>query len=267
MSYYYQLLSREITEDGVQIAHYQPSRNTQGAWNDQEQHMAPATGVICAELEKFQPRSDMQVARISLDILGMIHLEEFTITTKMIRSGRTIELIESKFEAKGFVCIIARTWRMMKADTKEVFGLEDRTIPSYRESKPWEGMSVWGGGYIQSVSEHIRVADHRPGKGKLWLSNELEMVKGEPTSSFVKLMGMVDTMNGVVERQAGKFEYMFPNVDLQIHLYRLPQGKNLGLDVRQQYGSEGVGLTSAILHDETGPFGHAEQILTVRKMK
>lgn len=267
MSYYYKLLFRETTGDGVQIARYQPAVHTQGAWNDKEQHMAPATGVICAELEKFQPRDDMQIARISLDILGMIYLDEFTITTKMIRPGRTIELIESTFEAKGLVCISARTWRMMKSDTAAVNELEDTKIPAYAASAPWKGMSVWGGGYIQSISKHIRVGNHRPGKGQVWLSNDLEMVDGEPTSAFVKLMGMVDTMNGVVERQAGKFEYMFPNVDLQIHLYRLPMGKYLGLDVKQQYGAQGVGLTSAVLHDEMGPFGHAEQILTVRKMK
>ena len=59
---------------------------------------------------------------------------------------------------------------------------------------------------------------------------------------------------------------MFPNVDLQIHLYRLPKGKWLGLDVQQQYGADGIGLTTAVLHDEEGPFGHAEQILTVRKV-
>ena len=40
----------------------------------------------------------------------------------------------------------------------------------------------------------------------------------------------------------------------------------MGLDTRQQYGANGVGLTSATLHDEEGPFGHCEQILTVRPM-
>ena len=266
MNYYYKLLRRETTADGVQTAHYKPTENTQGAWNEHEQHMAPATGVICAELEKYQPRENMQIARISLDILGLIHLEDFKITTQIIRPGRTIELIESKMEAKGRICIIARTWRMISSDTKAVKGIEDKTMSSPKNQPNWSGMSVWGGGYIKSISPHIRQVKGRAGKGQVWLTNKLEMVEGEETSSFVKLMGMVDTMNGVVERQAGKFDYMFPNVDLQIHLYRLPKGKWLGLDVQQQYGENGVGLTSAVLHDENGSFGHAEQILTIRKM-
>lgn len=266
MSSYYKLLKREVKEDGTQVAHYMPTINTQGAWNDKEQHMAPATGVICAELEQFLPRENMRYGRISLDIFGMIYLDEFTITTKCIRPGRTIELIESVFESKDRICIVARAWRLITSNTAEVEGIEDRTMPSFENLPKWKGMSVWGGGYIRSISEYIRHGERRAGKGEIWLTNELEMVEGQSTSSFVKLMGMVDTMNGVVERQDGAFEYMFPNVDLQIHLYRIPKGRWLGLDVQQQYGADGIGLTSAVLHDEEGAFGHAEQILTVRKI-
>lgn len=266
MNAYYQLVKREIKEDNAHVAYYKPTQNAQGAWNNKEQHMAPATGVICAELEQFQPKDNMRYGRISLDIFGMIYLDEFTITTRCIRPGRTIELVESIFQAKGRTCVVARAWRMITEDTKAVEGIEDRSIPSYKNLPKWEGMSIWPGGYIKSVSDHIRVAKRQPGKGMVWLTNELEMVEGKPTSSFVKLLGMVDTMNGLVDRQKGAFEYMFPNLDLQIHLYRLPKGKWLGLDVQQQYGADGIGLTTAVLHDEKGSFGHAEQILTVRSV-
>lgn len=268
MAAYYQLISRETTASGEQIAHYHPTQNAQGAWNEKEQHMAPATGVICAELECFQPREDMQIGRLSLDILGMIHLSDFTITTRLLRPGRTIELIESTFEANDRICIVARVWRLHVEDTTAVEGLEDRVIVQPNELPSWDKMQVlWGGGYIRSINKSIKIGDRRAGKGIAWLSNELAMVEGESTSGFVKLMGMVDTMNGLAVRQEeDEFNYMFPNLDLQIHLYRIPKGKWLGLDIQQQHGANGVGLTSAVLHDENGSFGHAEQILTVRPM-
>ena len=50
-----------------------------------------------------------------------------------------------------------------------------------------------------------------------------------------------------------------------MHLHRLPQGEWLGLEVTQQYGEDGIGLTSAVLHDTQGPFGRSEQILTLRQ--
>ncbi|HRP90987.1 MAG TPA: thioesterase family protein [Edaphocola sp.] len=268
MSFYYQLLNRTVLEDGTQIAVYKPTIHTQGAWNPKEQHMAPATGVICSELEYFQKQFQDKkiIARISLDILGMIYLDEFSITTKIIRPGKTIELLESKFESKGKTCIIARTWRLQQENTATIEGIEDKPIENYKTLPYWKGMNIWGGGYIDSILNHVKVAQHQPGHSISWLTNDLEMVEGQDTSSFVKLMGMVDTMNGLAVRQGDKFEYAFPNVDLQLHLYRMPKGNWLGLEVQQQYGKDGIGLTSSVLHDENGSFGHAEQILTIRKM-
>ena len=59
-------------------------------------------------------------------------------------------------------------------------------------------------------------------------------------------------------------EWAFPNLDLNIDLLRLPEGAWLGLQTTQQYGADGIGLTTSVLHDERGPFGRSAQILTLR---
>lgn len=268
MSFYYSLLDKTSDTDGSVIAHYRPSPHSQGAWNEHEQHMAPAAGILSHELMLFDPRPDMLYARLSYDILGLIPLKDFTITTRSIRPGRTIELIESSLSCEGKVTITLRAWRLIKSDTTPVTTLEDRPMATRDSMSPWpEFEQIWRGGYVDTVKNHIRSnADRRAGKSQVWLTNELEMVEGVATSSFVKLIGMVDTNNGVAIAQGAPFTHMFPNIDLQIHLYREPQGEWLGLDAQQQYGPTGVGLSSAILHDELGPFGHCEQILTVRTM-
>lgn len=61
-------------------------------------------------------------------------------------------------------------------------------------------------------------------------------------------------------------EWMFPNVDLTIHLHRQPEGRWTGLDTTVVFGPTGQGLTSTVLHDVNGPVGRAEQILTVRPL-
>src|SRR5699024_5892337 len=133
------------------------------------------------------------------DILGMIHLRDFKITTRCIRPGRTIELIESIFESEGRTCIIARAWRLITDDTSAIAELEDRAIPSYEKLPKREGMLIWGCCYIKSVYKDIRIGERRPEKGQVWLTNDLDRVEGKPTSGFVTMMGMVDTMRGVVE--------------------------------------------------------------------
>ena len=264
MSAYYQLMNRSIQEDGSVIAQYRSTIHAQGAWNEHEQHMAPATGIICAELDRFSPRADVRIGRISLDILGLIPAGEFQIETRIIRPGKTIELIESVMSAQGKSCISARTWRMAISDTSEVFGLEDQVVEGPEQQPVWHEIRNWPGGYIASLE--ARTAQRRQGKGIVWLSNPYAMVEHETSSDFVRLMGMVDTANGIATRQIWPFQYAFPNLDLQIHLYRMPQGKWLGLETVQQHGQDGIGLTSSILHDEKGPFGRSEQILTIRRM-
>lgn len=264
MTAYYQLIHREQNDNGQVVTHYQPLQAAQGAWNEHEQHMAAATGIICAELEQFQPRSDVRIGKINLDIWGLIPLQAFTITTKIIRAGRTIELLESTMAANGRTCIVARAWRMQTSDTSAIAGIEDRDIVSFDGLPDWTGMNVWGGGFIQSVRFKTN-DERRAGAGIVWLSNDLDMIEGQTTPDWVRLMGMVDTANGIVTR-AQPNEWAFPNLDLNIDLLRLPQGKWLGLDTVQQYGSDGIGLTSSVLHDELGVFGRSEQILTLRKM-
>ena len=108
MSAYYHFIKREPQADGGSVAYYQPTKHAQGAWNEHEQHMAPATGLLTAELKGYMPQENMRLARISLDILGLIPLDDFTITTRCIRPGKTIELIEAVMSSRGRDASIAR---------------------------------------------------------------------------------------------------------------------------------------------------------------
>lgn len=266
---FYTLFSRD-RQNNITTAHYRCNLPSQGAWNEHEQHMAASTGVLTYELEQFMPREDMRIGRISLDIFGLIHFGKFSITTQVIRGGRTIELVEAKMEANGKICIVARAWRMQTSDTSEVAGLEDEHIGHPENYPDWDGMKHWGGGYIDSI--YLKAdPDNRQGEGIVWINTDIDMVEengqAKPTSDFVHLMGMVDTANGVVPRihQPNTIEWFFPNLDLQIHLHRMPVGRWLGLETVQQFGGDGVGLTSSVLHDAHGAFGRSEQILTIRK--
>ena len=105
-----------------------------------------------------------------------------------------------------------------------------------------------------------------PGSGTVWLHTEHPLTDRKDSSDLARLVGLVDTANGIAARvPPGKGSYAFPNLDLQVHMYRRPEGEWLGLDNEVSFGTDGIGLTSTVLHDLTGPFGRAEQILTLRK--
>ncbi|GAA3773330.1 hypothetical protein GCM10022403_005560 [Streptomyces coacervatus] len=123
---------------------------------------------------------------------------------------------------------------------------------------------VWPGGYIASVDVRP-VAPPRPGRTAAWISTPLDLVAGVPVSPLASYLALVDTANGIAVLQPPT-AWMFPNVDLTVHLHRQPRGDWTGLDTTVAFGPSGQGLTSTVLRDVDGPVGHAQQILTVRPL-
>ncbi len=240
--------------------------HSQGAWNPNEQHMGPVSGILAHNLELFQPREDLRMARVSYDILGMIPGGEFEIVTTMLRPGRTIELIQAELISGGRTAVRATAWRLQRSDTNAVEGIEDEPMSALPVAAQHVTLDEWPGGYIRSI-EVRTLAGHAPGHGRAWIRSLHPLVSPGSFSDVARLIGVVDTSNGIAARvEPGPGGYAFPNVDLQLHLYREPQGEWLGIQNSVTFGRDGIGLTSSVLCDVNGPFGRAEQILTLRAL-
>ncbi len=235
--------------------------HSQGAWQPGEQHMAPAAGLVLAEVERRLP-SDKIVSRVAFDILGVIHSGEFTIDVQVIRPGRTIELVEASMRHGDRTSVHARVWRLQAGATESVAGHEWNRLPAPEEMSSVPFSRRWGGGFIASL-EGRQSAETRPGYARSWVRSPYPLVDGEtdpPTAAFVKL---IDAANGMAVREDPRSTF-FPNVDLTIHLTREPQPGWVGFETRVAFGPSGIGETASVLSDEAGPIGTAAQSLTVR---
>lgn len=235
--------------------------HSQGAWQPGEQHLAPAAGLVLAEIERRLP-TDKMVSRVSFDILGVIHSGEFTIDVNVIRPGRTIELIEASMRHGERTSVSARVWRLLPSDTESVRGDEWPMLPEPEDAPVTPFTGRWGGGFIASL-EGGQFPDARPGFARSWIRTPYPLVDGEgdpATAAFVKL---VDTANGLAVREDPKTTF-FPNVDLTIHLTRVPEPGWVGFDTKVAFGPTGIGETTSVLSDVNGPIGTAAQSLTVR---
>jgi hypothetical protein len=243
---------------------YRPTGHAGGAWQPGEQHMGPVSGVLVHAVERFLAGrgSQLQLCRITYEILGLIPATDFEITVEVVRPGRTIELVEATMVAAGRACVRARCWLLARQDTTAVAGGGPEPMPSPETIARWDGGSVWTGGFITSVQIHP-LPGQRPGRTRAWLRTDIGLVEGEPASELARFVGLVDTANGIAVRMPPG-QWMFPNVDLSVHLFRAPRGGWVGLDTEVIFGRDGVGLTTSWLHDQEGPVGRAEQILTIR---
>ena len=246
---------------------YKPTTHAGGAWDPDEQHFSPLGGLIVHAIDRFvAERGDrgLVLSRVSFDILGRLALDECEIRVETIRPGRTIELVEAVVLIRDRAVVRARAWLLSTGDTTLVAGGEIRKLTPPEKLSTWTLTDVWPGGYIASVD--IRpVAPPQPGRTTAWIGTDLDLVAGQPSSPLASFVALIDTANGIAVRQ-DPTEWMFPNVDLTIHLHRQPEGRWTGLDTTVTFGPTGQGVTSTVLHDTQGPVGHAEQMLTVRPL-
>lgn len=247
---------------------YKPTAHAGGAWDTNEQHFSPLGGLVVHAIERHlaaRPEgTGLLLSRISFDILGRLALDECEIWVETIRPGRTIELIEAVALIAGRPVVRARAWLLAPGDTAAVAGGPVPALTPPGALTRWPMDELWPGGYIASLDVRP-LAPPQPGRATVWVSTPLDLVAGQQAGPLASYLALVDTANGIAVRQPPT-AWIFPNVDLTVHLHRQPEGGWTGLDTTVTFGPTGQGVTSTVLHDTTGPVGHAHQILTVRPL-
>jgi hypothetical protein len=165
----------------------------------------------------------------------------------------------------GKVLIRARGWRLragaVEFDTPP--GLPGRS-PGPEAGEP--------AGFFETGQEHgyhsamevrfVSGAFLEPGPAEVWLRMRVPLLAGEETSPLQRVMVAADAGNGVSAPLDWR-EYLFINVDLSVHLHRMPTGEWVGLDALTTPEATGIGMSDSALRDERGPIGRAAQTLLV----
>jgi len=242
---------------------YRPTTHAEGAWSPDEIHFGPLSGLVvhAIDLHRAQADAGMVLSRISFDILGFLAADELEISVKTLRPGRTIELVAATVTIRGRVAVEARAWYLARYDTAAVEAAAPAIDgPDGAEDAPLS--SMWSGGYVNSLDIRA-VVPWAPGRATVWVSTPVSLVADEPAGVLAAWLTHVDAANGIAARESPD-RWVFPNVDLTIHLHRQPSGPWTGLDTTVAFGPTGQGVVSTSLYDLDGAVGTAQQSLTVR---
>jgi hypothetical protein len=248
----------------VDSSAFRATSHVGGAWTTHEQHIAPALGLLVHTVERDRDarRADaLGIGRLSFDILGTIPVDVVDTEVRVLRPGRTVELVEATLSHAGRPAVLARAWLLRPADTAHLAGTVLPRIPPPDEVPRWDAATVWPGGFIASVE--VRRRQLEAGRAAFWVRTPVPLIAGEAVSGLASTGGLFDIANGMTVRVSPE-EVAFPNLDLTAHLFRQPGGDWVGFDTTVSFGSDGLGLTSSVLHDVRGPFGTMSQILTIR---
>jgi hypothetical protein len=243
-----------------------PTAHVRGAWREDEQHVAPALGLLTHLVESDhahrRPAERLAVSRLSFDILGTMPVAEVGTEVVVRRHGRTVELVEAAMSHGGRPAVVLRAWLLRRGDTATEQGSPVEPLPSPDDTPAWQADEVWPGGFITSVD--VRRQQHEPGRARFWVRPSVPLLD-EPVSSVARWAGVLDIANGMTVREDPR-RVAFPNVDLTAHLVRDPVGEWVGFDTSVSFGADGRGLTSSVLHDVEGVVGGLAQSLTVRPL-
>ena len=101
-----------------------------------------------------------------------------------------------------------------------------------------------------------------PGPATVWLRMRVPLVAEEEPSALQRVMIAADTGNGI-SATLDWDKYLFINVDLSVHLHRMPQGEWVCLDAVTLPEPNGIGIADSGLFDEGGAIGRAAQTLLI----
>jgi hypothetical protein len=88
------------------------------------------------------------------------------------------------------------------------------------------------------------------------------LLPGEEPAPLARVLIAADSGNGVSAALDCR-RYLFINVDLSVHLHRMPEGEWVCLDAVTRPEPNGVGIADTALLDQRGSLGRAVQTLLV----
>jgi len=89
-----------------------PSELTRGPWDPEAQHAGPPSALIGRAIERCGDPDGGQIGRVTFEILRPVPLKPLTAETKVVRPGRSVELIEASLSGPEGEVMRARAWRL-----------------------------------------------------------------------------------------------------------------------------------------------------------
>ena len=241
---------------------------TRGPWDPGFQHAGPPAALIGRAIEEATPEG-WAIGRVTFEILRPVPIALLRVEVETLRPGRSVELVGASLrDEAGEELIRARAWRLAERPVEIPAGLPQGAAGV---AGPGEGVerrffeTGQAVGYHTAMEYRFVAGSFRdPGPATVWMRMRHPLVAGEAPSPLQRLLTAADTGNGA-SATLDLARYLFINVDLSVHLHRLPIGEWICLDAVTIPQPNGLGLADSALHDERGPVGRALQTLLIRE--
>lgn len=242
---------------------WRATAHTTGPWDAAAQHGGPPSALLGRAVQRCQPREDMTTARFTCEILGPIPVGELTVTARVARPGRSVELVEAAMSAGGREVARATAWRVRRTAGAAV--APRVPVPPELPAPSLSGSPGWPGGYLAAIEwRGVRGSFGAPGPATVWTRMRYPLVPEEEPSPLERVLVVADSGNGV-SWELDMTRWHFINPELTVHLHREAVGEWICLDAQTVISDGGAGLATSVLSDRDGPVGVGAQSLLIAR--
>ena len=239
---------------------------TRGPWDPGAQHAGPPAGLLGREIERLGGGDGFQVGRVTFEILRPVPIGPVRVEAEVVRPGRSVQMVEATLSGEEGELMKARAWRLRTTPVEIPAGVQTTPPPppgpeqggepeffatgqeaGYHTAMEWRSVD---GGFLE------------PGPATVWMRMGCELVDGEEPTPLQRTLVAADVGNGISAVLDWR-RYLFINLDLSVHLERMPEGEWVCVDAITLPQPEGVGTAESVLSDRRGRIGRAAQTLLV----
>ena len=253
----------ETQADGSEIL--RPTAFCRGPWDPDSCHAGPPTGALARAAEQALP--DLQLVRLTTEIMRPIPMAGFTVTAEVTKPGRTVATCAIELrDLNGILIAVGHSAHLASRRPEPTIPTTPTSTASLNESTPgpfvFETARHGSLGFIDGVETRYPAGENNAvGPTSIWLRT-VPIFTNASSSGFQRICPLADCGNAI-SRNGEPQEFGFLNTDLSIHLHREPCGEWFRSEAVSHWNADGIGMSDALLFDEDGPVGRAVQSLVI----
>ncbi|RBY82640.1 thioesterase family protein [Blastococcus sp. TF02A-26] len=238
-------MEASFTPDGDRLVPAPPARSP---WSDEMVNGHHVGGLVAWAVQRDSPDPDLQLARLTVDMVRPVPMRPLRVLTRRVRDGRRltafdVSVVDGDVEvARGSALLLRRS----EHPGGEPWAPEAWDVP------PPEAFEGATGGAMSF--EIRRIDDWNGRRGRVWLRERTEFVAGEPLTPMLRAALMADFANPLGNSGGSGLEFI--NADLTLYLARDPRGEWIGMESAGHVGADGIGAGTAWMYDRDGRIGH-----------
>ena len=243
---------------------FRSTRATVGPWSQDLQHASAPAALVGHVLEQVNPQPGARIARVSVEILGPIAVDEITVTAEILRPGKRVALLGATASVRGRPTLRASAWQIVAEPGRSpAVGHREPAppLPPEQAQRFFPGIEAFP--YAEAFEwRFVDGGFHRLGPATVWARCRIPLVRGESISPLGRVLAMVDSANGA-SAELPMLDWTFVPVDLTLVLGRNPEGEWVGMEASTTIEHDGVGVARTRLFDAQGTIGHSLHTLFV----